>query len=267
MRAHAPGSVTGLFAPAVEEGQAGGGASFATEDGVVVEVTAAEGTAVTVEGEPAPFEPVERVLATLDVTATVDVRPEVPLGHGFGASGAATLATALAANERFDLGWDREALVEASLEAEIDAGTGRSDVIIQDRGGLLWNTGDGIRREELDIGVEYATAGSIATSEMLADEAFVATASRVGFEQLARFDEEPTLRTLAECSRAFLRETGIATPFVEREIERVDTAGGAAGMALFGETVFAVGADGVLPELTTVSNEGARLLPDGTGSA
>jgi pantoate kinase len=261
MRAHAPGSVTGLFAPAGEDGAPGGGASFATEDGVVVEVTPATGTSITVDREPAPFEPVEHVLAALDATAAVDVRPEVPLGHGFGASGAATLATALAANERFDLGRSREELVEASLEAEVVAGTGESDVIIQDRGGLLWNAGDGVRRSELDVGVEYATAGGIATNEMLADEALMETARRVGFELLAGFDAEPTLRSLAERSRAFLRETGIATPFVEREIERVEAAEGAAGMALFGETVFAVDVDGVLPERTMVSNAGARLLP------
>jgi pantoate kinase len=261
MRAHAPGSVTGLFAPAGEDGAPGGGASFATEDGVVVEVTPAAETTITVDGEPAPFEPVEHVLAALDVTAAVDVRPEVPLGHGFGASGAATLATALAANERLDLGRSRDDLVEASLDAEVAAGTGESDVIIQDRGGLLWNAGDGVERIELGVSVEYVTAGGIATNEMLADAAFMETARRVGFELLDGFDAEPTLRSLAEGSRAFLRETGIATPFVEGEIERVETAGGTAGMALFGETVFAVDVDGVLPERTTVSNAGARLLP------
>jgi pantoate kinase len=261
MRAHAPGSVTGLFAPAVEEGGTAGGASFATEDGVVVEVTPAPETAVTVDGEPAPFEPVERVLAALDVTAAVDVRPEIPLGHGFGASGAATLAAALATDAEFDLGHDRGAILDMAYDAEVAAGTGESDVIIQDRGGLLWHTGDGIRRRELDVHVGYATAGGIATSEMLADEAFMEAASRAGFRELERFDEEPTLRSLAERSRAFIRETDIATPFVEREIERVEAAGGAAGMALFGETVFAVDVDGVLPDRTTVSNEGARLLP------
>lgn len=261
MRAHAPGSVTGLFAPAGEDDEPGGGASFATEDGVVVDVTPATETTVTVDGEPAPFEPVERVLAALDVTAAVDVRPEVPLGHGFGASGAATLATALATNARFELGQSREQLVEASLEAEIAAGTGQSDVIIQDRGGLLWNTGDGVHRLEIDAHVEYATAGGIATSEMLADESFMTAARRAGLAGLERFDVEPSLRSLAEHSRAFLRETGIATPFVEREIERVETANGAAGMALFGETVFAVDVDGVLTERTTVSNVGACLLP------
>lgn len=263
MRAHAPGSVTGLFAPTGPDGEPGGGASFATEDGVVVEVGPATETAITVDGEPAPFEPVERVLAALDVTAAVDVRSEVPLGHGFGASGAATLATALAANARFDLDWPREDLVEASLEAEIAAGTGQSDVIIQDRGGLLWNTGGGVERLEVDASVEYTTAGGIATSEMLADEAFMTLARRVGLVEIERFEGEPTLRSLADRSRSFLRETGIATPFVEREIARVEAANGSAGMALFGETVFAVGVDGLLPERTTVSNVGARLLPDG----
>jgi len=262
MRAHAPGSVTGLFAPAAEEGGTAGGASFATADGVVVEVTPASETTVTVDGEPAPFEPVERVLGALEVTAAVDVRPEVPLGNGFGASGAATLATALAADAEFGLGREREALLDAAYEAEVAAGTGESDVIIQNRGGLLWNVGDGVRRRELDARVEYATAGSIDTSEVLADEAFMRTASRVGFAELERFAGEPTLRSLAERSRVFLRETGIATPFVEREIERVEAGGGAAGMALFGETVFAVDVDGVLTDRTEVANEGARLLPN-----
>lgn len=260
MRAHAPGSVTGLFAPGTDEGEPSGGASFATEDGVVVEVTPAPEITVTVEGEPAPFEPVERVLAALGVTAAVDVRPEVPLGHGFGASGAATLATALAADAEFDLGWDRESLLEASRKAEIAAGTGQSDVIIQNLGGLLWNTGGEVERIELDVRIEYVTDGGIATSEMLADEEFIRAANRVGFEEIERFAVDPSIRSLAERSRSFLRETGIATAFVEREIERIEDAGGAGGMALFGETVFAVDADGVFPESTRISNEGARLL-------
>jgi pantoate kinase len=260
MRAHAPGSITGLFAPPAEEGEPSGGASFATEDGVVVEVTPAAETEVTVTGELAPFEPVERVLAALGVTAAVDVRPEVPLGHGFGASGAATLAAALATNAEFDLGWGREALLDAAQEAEIAAGTGYSDVIIQNLGGLLWNTGGGVERLELDVRVEYVTDGGIATSEMLADERFVRTANRVGFDEIERFAADPSLRSLAERSRSFLRETGIATPFVEREIERVEDAGGAAGMALFGETVFAVDVEDLFPEGARISNEGARLL-------
>lgn len=259
IRAFAPGSVTGLFAPAPEEGGASRGASFAIRDGIVVELESAADTAVTVEGEPAPFEPVVCVLSELEVDASVDVTPELPLGHGFGASGAATLATAIAANEAFDLGHSRPELVDAAHRAEMAAGTGQGDVFIQERGGLLWTAGDGVRRTVPTEPVEYATAGGIATDSMLADDAFMEAARRVGSRGLDALESEPTLQALAERSREYVEETGISTPFVEREIDRVEAAGGAAGMALFGETVFAVGVDDVLPNRTRVTEKGATL--------
>lgn len=262
MRAHAPGSVTGLFAPAPADGGASRGASFAIEDGVVVDVTPATETIITVDGEPAPFEPVENVLAELDVTASVDVLPEVPLGHGFGASGAATLATALAANATFDLGESRESILDAAHRAEMQAGTGQGDVFIQERGGLLWSADGENHRVESNEPVEYATAGGISTAEMLADESFLAAARRSGHRHLDALESPPTLRGLAERSRAYLDETDIGTEFVERKIERVEAAGGAASMALFGETVFGIGVEGILPNRTRVSTEGARVLSD-----
>lgn len=263
-RAFAPGSVTGLFAPAPSDGDgASRGASFAIEDGIVVDVEPRAELQITVEGAPAPFEPVERALSELGVAAAVDVTPEVPLGHGFGASGAATLSTAIAANEEFDLGYSRAELLDVAHRAELTAGTGQGDVFIQGRGGLLWTDGEGVRRTVPTEPLEYATAGGIDTATMLDDEAFMETARRVGARELDALQSEPTLRTLANRSREYVAETGIATPFVEREIDRVEAAGGAAGMALFGETVFAVEVEGVLPNQTRVSREGARLVTNG----
>lgn len=264
-RAFAPGSVTGLFAPPSSEGGASRGASFAIRDGVVVELEASTETSVTVEGEPASFEPVVGVLSELGVTASVDVLPAVPLGHGFGASGAATLATAIAAAEAFALDRSRAELVDAAHRAEMDAGTGQGDVFIQERGGLLWTAAEGVRRTAPTEPVEYATDGGIDTAGMLADEAFMETARRAGSRGLDALGSEPTLRELAERSREYVDETDISTPFVDRQIERAEAAGGAAGMALFGETVFAVGVDGVLPERTRVSGDGAKLLSDASG--
>jgi pantoate kinase len=260
MRAYAPGSVTGLFAPATGKTDRSRGASVAIEDGVVVDLEPAEETEITVEGEPAPFEPVERVLSSLEVSARIDVLPEVPLGCGFGASGAATLATALAANAEFDLGVDREDLVDASHRAERAAGTGQGDVYIQDRGGLLWSASGEANRREVVEEIEYASAGGMSTKGMLADESFVRTASEVGHEHLDRLPDPPTVRAFAELSRAYLAAVGIATPFVERELERVERAGGAGSMALFGETVFAVGVRDVLSSRCAVANGGARSL-------
>lgn len=265
MRAHAPGSVTGLYAPppADEPDAPSRGASVAIEDGVTVDVRPAAETVVRLEGEPVEVDPIAGVLGRLDVTATVDLEPAVPLGHGFGASGAATLATALAADAALDLGRDRAALLQAAHRAELDAGTGQGDVFVQDRGGFLWSGPDGeIRRATPAGAVEWTSDGPIDTGEVLSDAAFAATASRVGPRHIDALGESPTLRTFAERSRDYLGATGIATPFVERAIERVEAAGGAASMALFGDTVFAVDAGGVLPNRTRVSTRGAQVLDD-----
>lgn len=64
------------------------------------------------------------------------------------ASGAATLATALASGDLFDLEAPRSAILEVAHRAELAAETGQGDVFVQDRGGLVWNTGEGVGRLE-----------------------------------------------------------------------------------------------------------------------
>ncbi len=123
--AHAPGSVTPIFVP--RDGRSSLGISFATADGVTATVESARETLVYLDGRPAQVAPVRGLLERLGVTATVRLDTAVPIGCGFGASGAATLATALATNERMDLGHDREALLEAAHRAEVEAGTGLGD--------------------------------------------------------------------------------------------------------------------------------------------
>lgn len=257
MAAHSPGSVTAMFAP-VDGGAHG--VSFATEDGVVADVAPADETAVTLDGEPTGFEPVELALEALDVDARVDLTAEVPVGRGFGASGAATLATVLAADATFDLGEDREDLVEVAAEAEIAAGTGLGDVYVQERGGLVWNVGDGRRRRDCTETVAYASYGGIDTADVLGDEAAMARVREAGETALADFDPEAGFRSVVEDGWRFAEATDLPTPPVRTAVGRVEAAGGTATMAMVGETVVAVGADDVLPERTRVTPEGARLF-------
>jgi len=259
MEAFAPGSITTVFAPPAAGSDRSKGASLAIEAGVSVAVEAASETRVTVDGEPAPFEPVEYLLDDLGVTAAVDVRPEVPLGCGFGASGAATLATALAANELFDLGHAREDLVGAAHAAEVAARTGLGDVFVQDAGGLVTSVGQELRLAGRDERLEYASFGGISTSEVLGDEETMARVRETGEAVLSRLPPEPTLTTLVPRSWEFARETGLVTDRVTETVERVETAGGAGTMAMVGETVVGVGVEGVLANETRVATEGARL--------
>lgn len=259
MDAYAPGSVTTVFAPPAAGQDRSTGASFAIRDGVVVSVDPAADTYITVDGEPAPFAPVEYLLRDLDVTAHVDVRPMVPLGCGFGASGAATLATALAATETFALGHDRDSLVAMAHRAEVEAQTGLGDVFIQDLGGIVTSTGAGLDRQLASTPVWYASYGAISTEDVLGDDRTMDRISEHGQRVLADLPAEPALRELLAPSWAFAQAAGLVTDRVAEVVAEVEAAGGLATMAMLGETVVGVDAGDVLPNRTAVDTDGAHL--------
>lgn len=266
MRAFAPGSVTGIFAPPPPGGARtrSRGASFATEDGVIAEVAPSEETTIRLDGEPTSVEPVSGILDTLGVTASVDLELAIPIGAGFGASGAATLASALAANAEFGLDRSREALLRAAHDAEVAAGTGLGDVFIQEAGGLRWSSGEG---DELASAtpsdrIEYRSFGPISTAEVLGEEVTMDRIRDVGTRVLDQLPARPTMREFTARSWTFATEIGLVTDRVRETVERVQDAGGEASMGMLGETVFAVGVEGHLPHATCVDPAGARLLDD-----
>jgi len=258
-RAYAPGSVTALFAPA-DEPTNSLGVSLAITDGVAATVEPAAETRVTLDGTATDFEPVELALDALGVTAEVALQADVPVGCGFGASGAATLATVLAAAEVSDLGASRDDLVQTAAAAEIEAGTGLGDVFIQAGGGLVTNDGGGVTRRTPSTLVEYESYGGIETSAVLGDEALLARIRAAGTERIRELPAEPSLAAVTAAGWAFARAIDLPTPEVAATVESVEAAGGVASMAMVGETVFAVGVEDALANRTTVASKGAHLL-------
>ena len=266
MRAFAPGSVTAVFAPG-ETADQSKGASVAIADGIVADVTRADGRdadepLVTVGGDPTDFEPVELALRKLDVSegaVRADLTAEIPIGRGFGASGAATLATVIAANAECGLDRSREELVEIAHRAEVEAGTGLGDVFVQNCGGLVVGDGGEPRTFERETAIEYASFGPIATEEALADEELMTRIAREGTAALDALPGDPSLERLTREAWAFARAIGLPTDEVREAVADVEAAGGAASMAMVGETVFAVGVEGVLANRTSVYPGGAEL--------
>jgi pantoate kinase len=255
--AHAPGSVTTVFVP--QDGESSLGVSFATADGVTATVESTREASLYLNGRPARVEPVTGLLDRLDVTATVRLDTEVPIGCGFGVSGAATLATAVAANERFDLGHDREALVEVAHRAEVEAGTGLGDVFIQNCGGLVWDTGNGLERTDRTDRIEYISKGGITTAAVLGDAGTMERVSAAGRAALGAVQPDGALADLFEASWQFAQESGLATDRVAEAVASVQDAGGAATMAMLGETVVATGVEGTLDNTTRITPDGAAL--------
>ncbi|CQH48338.1 pantoate kinase [Halobacterium hubeiense] len=270
--AFAPGHVTGFFSverTETPERTGSRGAGITLSAGVTTRVEPSDETRVRLNGREVAVESVTRVLDALDATAAVSAETELPLGAGFGVSGAMALGTALAANSAFDAGLSVNDLVSVAHAAEVEAGTGLGDVVAQARGGVPIRVKPGApahgRLDGVpDAGrVEYVSFGGLSTSDVIGGD--TATLSAAGEDALAALREHPTLPRFMALSREFSREAGLLDGDVEAAVEAVTDAGGEAAMAMLGETVFALGTGlsdaGYDPEVCRVHPAGATLDP------
>jgi pantoate kinase len=269
--AFVPGHVTGFFSshPAEDPERAGSrGAGVTLTDGVSVEVVPAQEVETRLNGTPISIPPVERVLDALSIPARVVATTDLPLGAGFGVSGAMALGTALAANEAFDRRLSEDDLVTIAHSAEVESGTGLGDVVAQARGGVpirlepgapAYNRLDGV---PTGTRIEYLTFGELSTESVLSGDTERLT--EAGLESLSMLVEEPTLSTFAYASRRFAREADLLTDRVQEVIEDVSDGGGEASMAMLGHTVFALGTGlsdaGYDPAICRTHAAGASLL-------
>ncbi len=274
-RAFVPGHVTGFFTSEpdpdpTETGSRGGG--LALTDGVTVTVEAGD-PGLVVDGHPMTVEAVDRVLDALGVRDRAAVRAEsaLPVGTGFGVSGALALGTALAANAAFGCRRTENDLVTVAHAAEVEAGTGLGDVVAQHRGGVPLRLAPGApASNDLDAlparpRVEYLVLGELDTAAILADA--TDTLTEAGERALATVRDDPTLSTFMAASRRFSREAGLLTDPVESVLADVADAGGSGVMAMLGETVVALGTGlseaGYDPAVCAVHPGGATVDPDG----
>ncbi len=266
--AFVPGHITGFFSahPAADPATAGSrGAGLALSDGVQLTVSA--GSSLSLNGEILDVDPVDRVLETLDVTAAVEAETPLPLGAGFGVSGALALGTALAANAAAGCGYTENELTEIAHCAEVEAGTGLGDVVAQARGGVPVRLEPGGPTHGRMDGIpatpqlEYVTFGELSTETVLSGE--TEQLSAAGEAALEKLLAEPTLETFMRGSKTFAREAGLLTEEVRTAIAEVEAAGGQAAMAMLGQTVFAVGgglsAAGYEPAVCRIDAAGGRL--------
>lgn len=268
--AFVPGHITGFFSthPDDDPTKAGSrGAGLTLSDGVTTTVIQAPDTSISLNGQAIDVEPVESVLDALRATARVEAESDLPVGAGFGVSGALALGTALAANGVFDRRLSTNELVTIAHGAEVQAETGLGDVVAQARGGVpIRLEPGGPPHGVLDsvpqrARVEYISFGERSTEDVLSGE--TGALDEAGRIALSRIVEEPTLASFMYASRHFAREADLLTPPVEDAIRSVSNADGQAAMAMLGNTVFALGTGlsdaGFEPETCTTHPAGAMV--------
>lgn len=247
-QAFVPGHVTGFFTkdPDSDPTKAGSrGCGVTLAEGVTVTVRPAESVSVALNGEEIEIAAVERVLETLQAPAAVQGVTNLPLGAGFGVSGAMALGTALATNAVFDRQLSRNELVTVAHGAEVQAGTGLGDVVAQACGGVPLRLEPGgpqsnvLDRISARSRVEYHVLDEIQTADVLEGNTDLITAA--GKKAISNVVSEPTLSRFMRASREFARESNLLTTPVRDVILDVNEVDGTAAMAMLGETVFALG--------------------------
>lgn len=268
-RAFAPGHITAFFAAverddALETGSRGAG--LVIEDGVTVEVAGADEASVAFEGENVEFEAVERVLGMMDVSARVDIETDVPVGCGFGVSGASALAAGLAVNEEFSLGHEREQVAAAAHVADVLAGTGLGDVVPQSLGGIVTRVEPGAPElglfgnvEHDDPTVGYTVFGELDTADVLDNDEAMERVNKAGESALDGLLKDPSVEKVMDLSWEFALETNLATELVEDAVGEARSEGGKSSMAMLGETAFGIGSDTFENE-TCICDDGAKIL-------
>ena len=227
------------------------GAGLALSDGVAVTVRPAGERSVELDGEPVELGAVERVLDALQARVAVRGASDLPRGVGLGVSGGMALGAALATNRALDRGLSANELVTVAHGAEVQAGTGRGDVVGAARGGAPVRLEPGGPHENVvDAIAEPARVEYHALGEPAGDtgpghgEALPVAGDELtaaGERALSAVVRDPTLSTVMEASRRFVRETGLLTDRARGVIEDVAAADGSATMAVGGETVLALG--------------------------
>lgn len=191
---------------------------------------------------------------------SADIRHEigVPVGYGLGCSGAAALSLALALNEALGCGLPREEAGRIAHRAEIACRTGLGDVLAAYHGGFEVRVGagaPGIGRvaraggERGDGGGRDGTAAVIGCFSPVSTRQFITERlpriNGLGGTMVERLaGPGGTLEAFQDMSMEFARHIGVVTRRMEEAAAGLRAARVRCGVALFGETVFALAAAG-----------------------
>jgi len=233
------------------------GVCFTVTEGINVSIfpdSASGDFEIVLNGEIVQFRPVLSVLEALlgkeHSGVRVIIETALPLGCGFGVSGASCLATALAVNKLFGLKKNRHDLGMVAHCAEVAHLTGLGDVCGQYHGGciLRLTKHQPLAAQRLSIApsqVYVRIFGPLATDEVLKDESTrraINQAGNLALTELSRFSDasEITLYELISLSREFAEQSTLIRHAQVREmLVNIDRRGGVGSMIMLGNGVFA----------------------------
>ncbi len=282
-RAFAPGHITGIFqifdesSDPMRNGSKGAGVCLTSGITTFVEEAGHSGSSlqISINGEKTSLAITSKRVVDLfadrfpklsDVSITVSHVVDLPIGSGFGTSGAGALSLALALNEAEELGLSRLGAAQIAHRAEIDCKTGLGTVIAETFGGIEIRTEPGApeigRITKIasidDLVVACLAFGPLSTRDILNNSPTRRRINESSEVLIKRLVENPSIENFMKSSRSFAEQTGLITPRLRQVMEESDEAGIVCSMPMFGDAVFTVVKRGMLDTILKVFKKHER---------
>jgi pantoate kinase len=217
------------------------------------------------------------------LTISIEHYVDVPVGAGFGTSGAAALSLALALNEALGLNLSKIEAAQVAHTVEIKCKTGLGTVIAETFGGFEIRTKPGApgigeikyMKSPKEMAVCCMAFGSLSTKKLLTDPETRKRINEFGGKLVDQLIEKPDLVNFLKLSRQFAEHVGLISKKVRKILSATDHAGFVCSMPMFGEAVFTLVERKSLEELleilgkagtngqiitSSIDFEGARIL-------
>lgn len=282
VKASAPGNISCIFKVYENEDPLKAGSSglgFTVDKSVIVEVSPSPFSGIFFNGKKINIPTVRKVIDLMFEEAKtkikVDITSELPLGCGFGLSGASALAASYAINELFDFGHSNLELAKIAHIAEVTNKTGMGDVTSQYFGGCIFKEKPSSEFEVIKIPLNETpvycrffsklSTKSVLSSPEIKESVNIAAAEVLGkvAELIKKSGNDKTpvkFQDLVSLSYEFALKSGLLTHRgVISLINRIRRHGGEASMIMLGNAVFSsIPFEGALA--LKISNNPAHLL-------
>jgi pantoate kinase len=281
----APGHISGFFEPIYikndvsRSGSRGSGIniSLGAISEVIVKNSLKQNIKIYINNKlsnaPVTLLAVRHLISDMPLDITIKTNLQLPIGQGFGMSGAGALSATTALANLLKL--PKEQAIKTSHFAEVQLFTGLGDVIASSFGGIEIRREAGLPPwgmiEHIPGKYEMVlciVGEKIDSKKILSNPNIINEISSYGRYCTKKIIEKPSVENLFSLSQMFTNKTGLGE---KKVLEAIDTANqfGMASMCMLGNSIFSIGKTNKLLEnlssfgktyICTVSDHGVFLL-------
>jgi len=281
----APGHISGFFEPIYikndvsRSGSRGSGIniSLGAISEVIVKNSLKQNIKIYINNKlsnaPVTLLAVRHLISDMPLDITIKTNLQLPIGQGFGMSGAGSLSATTALANLLKL--PKEQAIKTSHFAEVQLFTGLGDVIASSFGGIEIRREAGLPPwgmiEHIPGKYEMVlciVGEKIDSKNILSNPNIINEISSYGRYCTKKIIEKPSVENLFSLSQMFTNKTGLGE---KKVLEAIDTANqfGMASMCMLGNSIFSIGKTNKLLEnlssfgktyICTVSDHGVFLL-------